>query len=252
MAMKNRSVILLLQILIFTLMGVLAKANEMPVEVSPYYKEWKWMQSTCQNCAIRFSTDREELRNPKVEDFLYAIERQKQNLLEIYKSDPQEYNLLALMAVGIIGRESEFFNSPRYAVKEAVPWAVSVIKAVQVYLSPENDRVTPSSRGPTQIKVIPKLIAQHYGITPSDLKKPRAAAVATMGFLIEALQELKTRARNNNWDFVTKATYADYLPYIYFGSIGQLKNRTATPDRNLYIQSMRKYMAWVKIYEFKN
>lgn len=209
------------------------------------------MQSNCQTCSIRFSTDREELRSPKVEDFLRAIESNKDDLIEIYGSDPQEYNLLALMAVGIIGKESEFFNSPRYMVKETIPGAVTILKTVRAYLSPENDRVTPNSRGPTQIKTVPKLIAYHYGITPDDLKRPRAAAVATMGFLIEALQELKVRAKNNNWEFVTKATYADYLPYIYFGSVGKLKNRTATPDKNLYVQAMRKYMAWVKIYEFK-
>lgn len=248
--MKNRT-FLVIQAFLLTLMASLAFASEMPVEVSPYYREWKWMKSNCKKCSIRFSTEHEELRNPKVLDFLEAIENQKENLLEIYGSDPQEYNLLALMAVGIIGKESEFYLSPRYKVKETVPWAVSILKAVHVYLSPENDRVMPNSRGPTQIKTIPKLIAFHYGIQPNDLKNPRAAAVATMGFLIEALKELKARAKNNHWEFVKKETYADYLPYIYFGSVGQLKNRTATPDKNLYIQAMRKYMSWVKIYEFK-
>jgi hypothetical protein len=216
---------------------------------APALQPWIWLQSDCQSCPLFISIENEELNTTKVREFIRALESSKFELVSLYQSDPQEYNLLAHMAVGILGRESKFFRSWRYQAKENLQWAVSLVKTVRVYLSEEEDFVEVNSRGPTQIKIIPAKIAEVYNITPDQLKNPTAAARATMGYLIEALKELKKRAQNNNWEFVNEQTYSDYLPYIYFGASRKLRDRSATPDKNLYIKAMREYMSWVKLYE---
>jgi hypothetical protein len=70
-----------------------------------------------------------------------------------------------------------------------------------------------------------------------------------MGYLIEALGELKQRARNNNLKMITDDTYVDYLPYLYFVGAKKLVNRTATPDKNIYVKNMKKFMKKVSVSE---
>lgn len=214
------------------------------------FSRWTWLNSSCHNCQMVIQTRHPELRTEKVQLFMQALSVYKNELLALYPQvHGEEYNLLAHMAIGILGRESQFFQSNRYYFKETFPWAVSLMKVMQIYLAGKEGAPSPNSRGPTQIKIVPSKIAAKYGVTSETLQEPQNAALATMGYLLDALPELKNRARNNNWDFVVPKTYPDYLPYIYFGSIRSLFNRTATPDKNIYIQDMRKYMGWVQIYQ---
>jgi hypothetical protein len=192
---------------------------------------------------------RPELKTAKVIAFLNALSSHKAELRALYRVSGAEYNLLAHMAVGILGRESQFFQSRRYMVKENLPWAVHLTKVIQIYLEGSDRPVSPNSRGPTQIKIVPAKIADYYGITENDLFLPENAAVATMGFLIEALAELKRRVVVNHLDFVTPETYVDYLPYIYFGATRLLISGQATPERNIYVRDMKRYMSWVSVEE---
>jgi hypothetical protein len=232
----------LLLILAFCVPGFASAAEEM--------RPWIWQQSTCENCAIAIqANDQQELHTEKAQAFLRALESQKSRLIQIYGIHGQEYNLLAQMAIGILGRESRFFQSPRYYVKEAIPEVVSLIKVVKIYLAGSSRQPSPNSRGPTQIKNIPLKISEAYHFSKDELYVPEHAAVATMGFLIESLQELKRRVALNNLDFVTPETYVDYLPYLYFGSVRTLVNRRANPSKNIYIRDMKIYMSWVQIFE---
>jgi hypothetical protein len=219
------------------------------------FSQWLWLKSTCDDCEIRFVAKSPTIQSPKVAEFIRALEERKPELMALYAGgqpgrqdlSDSEYNLLAHMAIGILGRESEFFSSTRYLVKENIPWLVNIFKLVRHYVT--GKAVDGNSRGPTQIKFLPKNAVEVYGIKPGDLKNPTKAAIATMSFLIEALAELKNHARYRKLTFITPATYPDYLPYIYFGARRQLINRTATPERNIYVRDMRKYMGWVEIYE---
>lgn len=213
------------------------------------YQPWRWGQGRCQNCPIFILPKNLELESERVYAFIQALEDRKAEITEMYHSDGQEYNLLARLAVGILGRESHFFTSPRYVIKENSQWAVSVAKIVRNYVVGIKRPPMLNSRGPTQIKIIPGPIAEKYKMTPDDLYIPENAAIATMGYLIEALAELKRRVAMGQWTYITPETYGDYLPYIYFGSKRQLVNGTATPDQNLYIRDMRVYMSWIEIYE---
>lgn len=218
------------------------------------YQRWNWLQSDCTDCPLFILPRDWRMENRKVYEFIRTLESHKSELLRIYGSSPQEYNLLAHMAVGILGRESDLFTSTRYHLKESAQWGVSSLKhSLRVVLSALTDspvRISSlNSRGPTQIKIVPAKIAEAFDVSPSSLNRPEHAALATMGYLIEALAELKRRVVLNDLDHVNAGNYVDYLPYIYFGSRRQLLNREATPDQNLYIQDMRRYMYDVEIYE---
>lgn len=232
--------------------------------------EWSWGSSSCQDCGLKIQIlspednqafmpeDKIEILEivPKstilqhnVRLFVEAIENEKANIIRIYGSDPQEYNLLANMAIGILGNESEFFMSTRYFLKRRGHLAITAIKKAHE-LWDSNYKASPNSSGPTQIKVVPKLIAEHYGVTQATMRKwPAHAAFATMGYLIEALRELKQRAANGNLTFITPETYVDYLPYLYFGRVELMKSGKAEPHKNKYIIKMKHYMQWVRLYE---
>jgi hypothetical protein len=70
-----------------------------------------------------------------------------------------------------------------------------------------------------------------------------------MGYLIEALKDLKYISSLNNFVHINPETYADYLPYIYFGSRKALIAKTATPEKNLYVKDMKRYMRFLELYE---
>ena len=211
------------------------------------YEKWQWLRSTCDNCEIALAAKSPELDSAKVQAFMRALSDNKSELQSIYGIHGAEYTLLAHMAVGILGRESKFFQSARYQLKEEFPWAVYFGKVMRSYAT--GAKIDPNSRGPTQIKSIPTKIAEFYHFTSDELDVPENAAVATMGFLIEALAELKSRAASHRLAFITPATYVDYLPYIYFGATKSLVAGKARPESNAYVQNMKTYMEWVDVYE---
>ncbi len=212
------------------------------------YERWEWMRSDCEDCEIYFLTAAPEMQTEKVQAFFYALVDKKAELQRLFNVGGQEYTLLATMSIGILGRESKFWTSPRYVLKESAPWLVHLVKVVRAYLKGDTN-VAPLSRGPTQIKYIPAPIVEVYGVTPDTLHVPENAAVATMGFLIEALGELKRRIVINNLSYINESNYVDYLPYLYFGSKRKLINGQATPETNLYVREMKHYMSQVEVYE---
>ncbi|MDG0817150.1 hypothetical protein [Bdellovibrio svalbardensis] len=213
------------------------------------YQKWEWMKNDCANCDILLLPTHEEVRTEKVRLFIHALVAHKAELQELYGVHGAEYNLLAHMSVGILGRESLFFTSKRYRLKEAMPWAVRLAKIIEIYLEGSDRNPSNNSRGPTQIKIVPTKVAERFGVTPDNLYIPENAALATMGYLIEALGELKRRVVINKLDFVTPDRYVDYLPYIYFGRTKAIVQNTATPESNSYVQDMKRYMSWIEVYE---
>lgn len=212
------------------------------------FQPWTWQSSNCQNCELQITPIDASEFNHDVYIFIHGLTSRKTELLDLYQSNGQDYNLLAHMAVGILGQESQFFQSERYKIKESLPALVTLAKRIRSFGRDDKD-ITVNSRGPTQIKVIPQKIAERYNIKPSDLRDPEKAAIATMGFLIESLKELRTRIRVHKLDYINESNLVDYLPYIYFGASGRLAKRTATPETNIYVKEMKRYMSYFKIYE---
>jgi hypothetical protein len=175
-----------------------------------------------------------DLRNSTTTTFVTTLDAEKERLMEIYNLDNDEYNELARLSFGILGNESNFGRSPRYKVKEALPWVVSLLKG-------DWFDTTSNSRGPTQIKTVPALIAQHYGVTKQSLSRPEHAAVATLGFLAQSLSELKNREHHHPG--ITPYNRMDYLHYIYMGRVSEITRGTATPERNIYYRNMHSAAA---------
>ncbi len=191
----------------------------------------------------------DRITRTNVQLFLHTIGKYKSEIIELYGSDPQEYNLLAQIAFGILGNESEFFSSTKYLAKRNGHSIVTAVKEIKELVDDDYE-ASPNSSGPTQIKVVPKKIAEKYRVTPETLRKyPQHAAVATMGYLIEALEVLKQKKLNHNLDFITPETYVDYLPYLYRGLGKTVVKGKATPAENGYVIRMKKYMEWVTLYE---
>ncbi|WP_413559618.1 hypothetical protein [Bdellovibrio sp. HCB209] len=211
------------------------------------FQEWKWPDSNCENCQIMLVPTQNQVRTENVRRFIQALAMNKADLQKLYKIGGEEYTLLAHISVGILGRETLFGESARYKLKEAAPWAVSLAKLMRALSSGKD--VDENSRGLTQIKFLPQAVVDKYGITSDNLDIPENAAIATMGYLIEALRQLKHRIKINDLSHITPDKYADYLPYIYFGRTGALINKTAIPDQNAYVIALRKYMAMIQVYE---
>lgn len=216
-------------------------------------------------------------------EFMNTLEKEKATIMELYGLDNDEYNDLVRYSFGILGNESEFGKNWRYDVKEAFPLGTAFVKetkrkvidrSIQAYKDSDGffsgiknaastyfkelvardvrlltgkTNTAALSRGPTQIKKVPKRIEEHYGVTKDNISKPSNSAVATIGFLAEAMVELKNRARSNS--DITKENRLDYLHYIYMGSVNEIKNKTATPDKNIYLRQLKEYQKGVEIYQ---
>lgn len=165
------------------------------------------------------------------QDFISTLDREKATLMRLYDLDNDDYNELVRMSFGILGNESNFSTSSKYWIKESFPWLVSLLKG-------EGLDTSSNSRGPTQIKTVPQLIREHYGVSKSTLHRAEHAAVATLGFLAQSLQELKNRERHH--PDITPYNRLDYLHYIYMGRSSEISRGSATPERNIYYRQMRE------------
>lgn len=163
--------------------------------------------------------------------YIQALEDEKINLMKIYKMDSDTYNELALFSYGVMGVESKFGESIKYKIKQTIPYVVSLAKG-------NGFDISYNSRGPTQIKKIPELIKEHYAIEKKDLSDPRLAAIATLGFSYEILQDLK-RIAHNHKDINSKNIF-DYLYYVYQGKRAEILNATATPEKSIRIKMIKQ------------
>lgn len=174
----------------------------------------------------------DEYRTSTSIEFMQTLDREKERLMQIYGLENDDYDDLARLAFGILGNESRFGESPKYKIKEAFPFVVSLLKG-------DGLDTSQNSRGPTQIKNVPRAIQEHYGVTKNSLTRPDHAAVATLGFLAEALSELRSRERHH--PDITPENRVEYLHYLYMGRHDLVRNGTATPERNIYYRQARNY-----------
>lgn len=212
------------------------------------FKSWNWISAECKACEFSILPTNLMLESAPVFTFIRTLQTESSNLVDLFESNDQEYIHMAHISLGILGRESLFFGARRYWLKENFQPGVVFLKFLQRQLGFSNIRNYKNSRGPTQIKDIPNLIASKYQVVPDNLFVPQNAAVATMGYLLEAFKELKRIASAPTHQHIQPENYADHLPYIYFGSRKALINKNATPEKNIYVRDMKKYMGMVEIY----
>lgn len=182
--------------------------------------------------------------------FLKTLSAFKPKLMSMYHLTNHEYDSLARMAFGILGNETEFGESFKYQVKEnpLTSWIVPVLKSLK-------GKGDARSRGLIQMKNIPESLRRTYPELEGHselLTRPDYAALAAMSYLSETLDELRRRKatfnakaperyRMNAWNEY------DYLPYLYMGKNAAIRDGTATPDKNLYVQSLKRIMAKITV-----
>ncbi|PIK15706.1 hypothetical protein [Halobacteriovorax sp. JY17] len=173
-------------------------------------------------------------------EFMGEIDKRKGEITKLYGLTDHEYNELSKLAFGILGNESQFGKSKKYHIKEALPWLVAIAKG-------NGTNTSSNSRGPTQIKTVPKKIAKKYGTTKDNLEQPKMAAVATMGFLAEALAELKAKEKFHPG--INEENRFNYIHYIYMGKSSEITKATATPMRNIYFKQILNFNKGLEVYE---
>jgi len=224
-----------------------------------------------------FQIPPEQSENKFVTEFLETLENEKEELMRIYPLDNDEYNDLAILAYGILGQESQFASHWRYRVKETFPGGVAYLKNYKSLFEDIDDEnkdkgllekfsyfisnawqiekdfitgatdLSQNSRGPTQIKNIPDKVEEHYNIKKEDLNESRAAAIATLGFLAQSLEELKGKEKFH--PEINGSNRSQYLHYIYMGRSSEIINGTATPERNIYYQNVMRHANELKVWQ---
>lgn len=248
-----------------------------------------------QPTALRILIKDDSIASPLTQAYVDTLSREKRSLMQIYGLSDRDYDRLAAIAFGILGRETKFGTSFKYKVKEdtrhmklyvypygsdVVPPAVDA-SAVEVDLPPAVDvaklasraihnvrlaiwnldprrylmssdawTLPDDSRGLTQIKSLPGSIVHYYCANVDELNDPKITAIATVGFLADSLRVLRAHVRNSGLTYVNEKNLFDYVLYIYFGSISKLTNpQGATPERNIYVQTVRQYMHALAMFE---
>ena len=186
--------------------------------------------------------DHELALNSNVHIFIHTLQTEMPRLTEVMKISSREYFELVQLAFGILEVETKFGRSPKFWLKELFPKSVSLAKRLV------RKNMSANSRGLTQIKKIPQSIETHYGYKPSDLNAPEAAAITTIGYLVDAISELHGKIERYNVTSVDLKNFYEHLIYIYTGRSSQLINNTATPDKNIYIKKIRKRRASIVVY----
>lgn len=194
----------------------------------------------------KYFNDNEEDSNAR--DFANTISTNKQMLQKRFNLSSDEYNRMAMLAMGIAKQESEYGTGTswnlkhNYKLKTAVPWLVSWIKGDSA-----------QSRGYTQIKLNGdnkqlQEIYKNLGIDEESILTAKGSAIATMARLAYMYNnEIKGKrfkgANNNNID-----PY-DALLYKWMGRNNQLTDHLATPKDNNYIKNVKRYSDNFDYYE---
>lgn len=186
----------------------------------------------------RFTVDRTDAFTQR---YVRTLQDEKPRLMEIYRLENDEYNMLAEFAYGVLAPESQFGRSAKYRFKENMPaFIISLLKGNGLDTS-EN------SRGPTQIKHIPPRIQQNYNIAKEELYLPEKAAIATLGCAAEFLIEIRNRATQHPG--INEETLQNYMYYLYQGRHRAIINKSATPYANIKNKQLREAISDLHIEE---
>jgi hypothetical protein len=211
------------------------------------YYEYNFSTKSKTYREIKTVIDNDEYSTTIAKIFIHTLDKEKENLMKLYRLGNDEYNELMKISFGILGNESRFGTSVKLYLKETAPAAVAFAKNVKRKHYKDMFSTSRNSRGYTQIKRIPKKIREFYKFNKEDLIDPANCAVATLGFLANSLLELKAKEKFHN--NITPENRFNYLIYIYTGRSSQIKKGTATPEKNIYYRNMRKYSSALRIFQ---
>jgi hypothetical protein len=213
----------------------------------------------------------ERSNNPVVKKYIQTMINEKSSLMQELKISNEQYNELAQLAYAILGVESGFGVEDRYQVKEGLiinqggSKISGINSTVGKYVQDNSQKIgqeivsvvktaqgkkSSNSRGLTQIKNIKKYVSKYPAysyINDNNISDPKNAFIATIIVLTEKKKELPQIAKTNK--NINRDNEQEHLDYIYKGSTGQLKNRTATPKLSIRGRELKQYLDEIHIYE---
>lgn len=182
--------------------------------------------------------------------YALAIVNNKKALQQRFDLTSDEYNRLAELALGIAEQESKFGTSDRYKAKDLIPdWMMDTVK----YISRGNSGAR--SRGYTQIKNESdnkelRKIYNELGIDDNSIKSADKSAIATIARLAYIYNN-EVRGRNFKTADGNNLNPYHALMYKWLGKNNELKNKTATPNKNIYIRNVNKYSRNFDMYDIR-
>lgn len=206
----------------------------------------------------------------KMYDFLKALSNEKKVIMNFYASEEapkkqrikitdDEYNKLALLALGLLGAESGVGKSPWYFIEYNLAyWGLEPIAQCVLNKFDWKKCLNPkdTSRGPTQIKKVP-FVGALYGIDRENLHEPYLTGVATIGFLIETYKWYKSLLSEKKRTYKTPLgsyeemkleDFNSFLTYLYRGAFNRFKSGTAVPQKSCYYKRVLKFQEYIQIY----
>lgn len=181
------------------------------------------------------TTDEFSEENPEALKMSKSIMENKQSLMKDLQIDGDIYNDIALATLGIAGQESNYGRSPKYMMK--TEFTQDVLKYI-------TNNKSYNSKGLTQIKYDAmnsevKKMFNKYNITKESLDSGEKAAIAQIIIMANAYKYELPHYRETMKEL--NVSDIEALLYLNQGKRGELKNKTATPDKNIYIQKVKKY-----------
>lgn len=182
--------------------------------------------------------------------YALAIVNNKKALQQRFDLTSDEYNRLAELALGIAEQESKFGTSDRYKTKNLIPdWMMDTVK----YISRGNSGAR--SRGYTQIKTQSdneelRKIYKDLGIDDDSINLADKSAIATIARLAYMYNN-EVRGRNFQTADGNNLDPYHALMYKWLGKNDELKNKTATPSKNIYIRNVNKYSRNFDMYDIR-
>lgn len=177
--------------------------------------------------------------------YIDSIESNKEKLMSEFNIDSDTYNRLAELALGIAQQETQYGTSGRKKLKDITPdFILNTIRG-------NSNR----SRGLTQIKLQGdnkgmQEVYKKLGINEDNLDNPSYSALATLARLAY-MYNTEVRGHNYTGANGEKINNYDALLYKWMGSNDELKNNTATPDKNLYINNVKRYAKNYDLYSIR-
>lgn len=179
-----------------------------------------------------------------------SIVNNKKALQQRFNLTSDEYNHLAELALGIAEQESKFGTANRYKIKDWIPdWMMDTVK----YLYRGNSGAR--SRGYTQIKNKSdneelRKIYNELGIDDKSIKSADKSAIATIARLAYMYNN-EVRGRNFKTADGNNLNPYHALMYKWLGKNNELKNKTTTPNKNIYIRNVNKYSRNFDMYDIR-
>lgn len=182
--------------------------------------------------------------------YAQAIVNNKRELQKRFNLTSDEYNNLAELALGIAEQESKFGTSDRYELKNYIPdFALNLSKYIT------RGHAGARSRGYTQIKIKGdntglQKIYKELNIDDDNIYNADKSAIATIARLAYMYNN-EVKGRNFKTAEGNDLNPYHALMYKWLGKNNELRNQTATPNKNVYIRNVNQYSRNFDMYDMR-